>query len=112
MNRVMSRKIGFEWIDNIWNVIESRRMEKEKKTEQKRIETGRKVKDHILNRVMARKISYEWMDNIWEVIDSRRMERKRKTAQHTNFEIVTPRKRKLENSPEEHTKRKRGRGGW
>ena len=50
-------------------------MEKEKKTEQKRIETGKKMKDHILNRVMPRKISYEWMDTIWEVLDSRRMER-------------------------------------
>ena len=75
LNRVMSRKIGYEWIDIIWNVIESRRMEKEKKTEQKRIESGKKMKDHILNCVMPRKISYEWMDNIWEVLDSRRMER-------------------------------------
>ena len=44
LNRVMSRKIGYEWLDNIWTVIESRRMEKEKKRA-KRLELVERLKE-------------------------------------------------------------------
>ena len=44
LNRVMSRKIGYEWLDNIWDVIESRRIEREKKRV-KRLELVARLKE-------------------------------------------------------------------
>jgi hypothetical protein len=46
LNRVMSRKIGYEWLDNIWLVIESRRMERELKKE-KRLNLAARLRDGV-----------------------------------------------------------------